>query len=713
MRFEVTEESESCNYSDSDSTTESVESTEGASASVLVGRDGWLFSRHAAELLHKKNEKTAQTIESWRSELDSRETYFAAKGIRYFHICTPDKLTIHGDFLNRTGSSYRALDQFSPLQMLSADKSRHACLIDPSGYLRRQVDNYPIYWKSDTRWTPWSAYMTGQLLCAPLQADMNNQLLGYPFDESNQLMNLDANCWPKEPEQIRIYRLWLRSKRRFANDLVKLRETALTQNDPILSHTNYAEGAHVVFENHHDKALDQSIVIFGDEHSADNRTLFTGMLAETYSEVHFVWGAGIDYDYVERVQPDIVITQGGELQLLGKPVTSINMRELAVSSLQNLQNFVSANDCAERRGGVAKTASYVEPASAEGSTRSKVILPSERYALDAPVMVQPHESCLDAETLMISNDVVLHEVSDAHVFFNGPAFWVHDNCDQEILRHNIPQTQKLPNRWCRGKRLKGTSLLFATSAGAHCYYHWMLEILPKLGMLEREGIALDSIDYFLVREITAKWQVETLRRFGIDASRIVETVKKPQWRCDKLLHIDLNCGINLKMHRFIPQWMKHLYPSVVEDKPRIKLYISRPKGVRRGITNEHEILPLLEEAGFTIMAMEGLSVAAQAALLARADVLMSPHGGALTNMVFCKPGTRVIEMFSRHVFPYYYGLAANCGHRYHAILENTEQDYARLVNIGTAQSFANSQHETAGLSFDVSVDAVRAVLKLV
>jgi capsular polysaccharide biosynthesis protein len=113
------------------------------------------------------------------------------------------------------------------------------------------------------------------------------------------------------------------------------------------------------------------------------------------------------------------------------------------------------------------------------------------------------------------------------------------------------------------------------------------------------------------------------------------------------------------------------------------------------------------------MAMEGLSVAEQAALLARTDVLMSPHGGALTNMVFCKPGITVVEMFSRHVFPYYYGLAANCGHQYHAILENPEEDYPRLINSAAAQSFADSQHETAGLSFDVSVDAIRAVLKIV
>ena len=240
----------------------------------------------------------------------------------------------------------------------------------------------------------------------------------------------------------------------------------------------------------------------------------------------------------------------------------------------------------------------------------------------------------------------------------------------------------------------------------------MLEILPKLGLLERQGIDLDSIDHFLVRKITGDWQLQTLARFGIDRSRIIETERQPHFQCERLLHIELNCGINLRMHRFIPLWMKHLYPADINVEPRIKLYITRPEGVRRGITNESEFLPLLREAGFTVMAMEGKSVAEQAALLARTDVVMSPHGGALTNMVFCKPGSTVIELFSRHVFPYYYGLSANCGHHYHAILENAEEDYPRLVDGKIAQRFANTQHETAELNFAVSVTAVRETLEV-
>jgi capsular polysaccharide biosynthesis protein len=256
----------------------------------------------------------------------------------------------------------------------------------------------------------------------------------------------------------------------------------------------------------------------------------------------------------------------------------------------------------------------------------------------------------------------------------------------------------------------------------------MLDILPKLGLLERQGVALDSIDHFLVRQITGDFQRETLQRLGIDESRIVETIDRQYLQCEKLLHVDMNNGINLKMNRFIPLWLKHKFlssaevelPSVpglqidagVAGTDRLRLYIGRPEGVRRGILNEDAIKPIVEAAGFRMVVMEGLRVAEQVALLSRADALMAPHGGALTNMVFCRPGIPVIELMSRHVYPYYYGLAELCGHRYHAIMQDPEKDYGRLVNHRIAQAFADPelQWRTQNESFTVDTAAVEAMM---
>jgi len=225
---------------------------------------------------------------------------------------------------------------------------------------------------------------------------------------------------------------------------------------------------------------------------------------------------------------------------------------------------------------------------------------------------------------------------------------------------------------------------------------------------------VESIDHFLVRKITGDFQRETLAQLGINESRIVETVGDQYLHCDQLLHVDMNNGINLKMNRFVPLWLKQTYLHQSSHTDRLKLYIGRPDGVRRGILNEDEIKPLIEAAGFTMVVMEGMSVAEQAQLLSRADALMAPHGGALTNMVFCKPGIPVIELLSRHVYPYYYGLSELCGHKYHAIMSDPGADYSRLVNHRIAQANADPdlQWRTQNESFTVDVDAVKRMLHL-
>jgi alginate O-acetyltransferase complex protein AlgJ len=40
--------------------------------------------------------------------------------------------------------------------------------------------------------------------------------------------------------------------------------------------------------------------------------MLTGMLAETVAELHFVWSASVDWSYVERVRPDVLVCEMAE-----------------------------------------------------------------------------------------------------------------------------------------------------------------------------------------------------------------------------------------------------------------------------------------------------------------------------------------------------------------------------------------------------------------
>jgi capsular polysaccharide biosynthesis protein len=52
-------------------------------------------------------------------------------------------------------------------------------------------------------------------------------------------------------------------------------------------------------------------------------------------------------------------------------------------------------------------------------------------------------------------------------------------------------------------------------------------------------------------------------------------------------------------------------------------------------------------------------------LFAGASVIVAPHGAALANIVFCKPGTRVVEISTRAGYrDWYWQLAAVAGLSY-------------------------------------------------
>lgn len=695
---------------------------------VHKGEDGWLFltggEHQIIDLYSEKSAFTPDMANAWVSLLRRRAEQLSPRGIDYIHLAVPDKLTL----LNRHYADTLQNADGSPIRQLHL---RHEAelpnFLNVVPYLTQGIDKYPIFWKTDSHWTAWGCYMAYQLLCSRLGIPTNTDILNYPFTELEQVLELGradlvAPSPTVEPETIRTYRLDRYSKRVYANEVIRYRENLdldrFSQRVRAASQSGNAEamstisaamveghGSHVVYENHSDTAVDKKIVLFGDSFSDYRQNLLTAMLAETVREVHFVWSESIDHEYIRQVRPDIVITENSEASMTEVPVDTGDVRAWAKNRIISLENAVSE---AAVHGLEFRT--KTQPGL---RTRRSSMLDSETYHLNPPIMVQSDCDMAHQEMAMQTNPVTLVELDQSRLFFRGNKCFLRAANGHKILSYGVEVEEEEGLLRQDYQRLPGTSFLLAPTGGAHCYYHWMLDVLPKLGLLERQGISLDSIDHFLVRKITGEFQRETLARLGIDESRIVETIDQQFLQCDRLLHVDMNTGINLKMNRFVPLWLKQTFLSQASESERLKLYISRPEGIRRGILNEAEIKPLLEAAGFTMVKMEGMSVAEQAALLSRADVLMAPHGGALTNMVFCKPGIPVIELMSRHVYPYYYGLSELCGHRYHAIMEDPAADYPRLVNHRIAQANADPelQWRTQNESFSVDLDAIERMLK--
>jgi hypothetical protein len=91
---------------------------------------------------------------------------------------------------------------------------------------------------------------------------------------------------------------------------------------------------------------------------------------------------------------------------------------------------------------------------------------------------------------------------------------------------------------------------------------------------------------------------------------------------------------------------RHVLNKVERETGLERIYLSR-KG-RRSMENEELLTPILEEFGFTVLRDESRDVIDQIRLFANASIIIGPHGAAFSNIMFCKKGATVVELFNEN-----------------------------------------------------------------
>ncbi len=216
-----------------------------------------------------------------------------------------------------------------------------------------------------------------------------------------------------------------------------------------------------------------------------------------------------------------------------------------------------------------------------------------------------------------------------------------------------------------------TGSAVALPLGAMNYFHWMVDVLPCLWILQLAGYSFDQFDYFLVHGYKgSRFQQLTLERLGISPRQIINVEDPSQAHCqaDHLVvpslagHISYLTadGASFLRELFLPQ-----RPS---GPPFKRIYISRQGAKWRRVINEADLVDMLAGHGFESVQMEALTVLEQAALMQSAEAVISIHGAGLTNIVFCEPGTRIIEILPcQTLLPYFWVIAQQCHLSYYAL----------------------------------------------
>jgi hypothetical protein len=231
-------------------------------------------------------------------------------------------------------------------------------------------------------------------------------------------------------------------------------------------------------------------------------------------------------------------------------------------------------------------------------------------------------------------------------------------------------------------KIKGRVLLLSTPGADINYFHWMMDLIPRLRLFEKQGLKLDDIDYVLLGHKALAFQLETLNLLKIKINKIINLNQQTHVYTKDLI-VPSFVGLSGNMPKSTCLYLRDKFIKR-EIKSTRKIYISRINANSRKIINEEDLIKRLVDKNFEIIRAEKLSFSEQVELFQSAKIVISPHGAGLTNITFCNPNTTIIEIFSpNYINQCFWTIASHCDLNYNYYLGEgivLKEDYTHNTN---------------------------------
>lgn len=215
----------------------------------------------------------------------------------------------------------------------------------------------------------------------------------------------------------------------------------------------------------------------------------------------------------------------------------------------------------------------------------------------------------------------------------------------------------------------------------HNYYHWMVDVLPRLMYLKNlddqtipvcvgDSISRTAYDAIVIA-LGDERRIKVLDGTHLFKSAIIPT------------NISESFDVSKPVITYLRETFssKTVLKNINQNALPKKIYISRSDARLRRIANEDEIVDMLQSRGFSILSLSNMKILEQVALFKNADIIVTHHGAALTNLVFCSKNAHVIEIYQEgHFNPSFYRIACNLSLNY-SFLVGKKIGYDTLVDI--------------------------------
>lgn len=226
------------------------------------------------------------------------------------------------------------------------------------------------------------------------------------------------------------------------------------------------------------------------------------------------------------------------------------------------------------------------------------------------------------------------------------------------------------------KRLNGNIFsLLCGGAAKNNYWHWIFDVLPKIGILDKAKIIPN---FYLLPSLSKKFQLETFKMLGIE-KKIINGEKYNHIFAENIYATDhpiVKKNNPTRSIKYIPAWVikwlrkKFLKTYSLNNRWPKKIFIDREYDSdikTRGILNNLDLKNFLKKKGFKIITLSNYSFKNQIQLFNNAKIIIGLHGGGFANIVFSKKNTKIIELQSLKKDDIIKNLAQTCKLKYFRI----------------------------------------------
>ncbi|MFD0751102.1 glycosyltransferase family 61 protein [Mucilaginibacter calamicampi] len=180
------------------------------------------------------------------------------------------------------------------------------------------------------------------------------------------------------------------------------------------------------------------------------------------------------------------------------------------------------------------------------------------------------------------------------------------------------------------------------------YYDFVFLVLAKLCRI-MEAFPNEDFSHTLISYplFNAPYETDYLQLLNINTANLYDSVKynvvSQRVLTGNSAHWYPNLDDILCLKRLVQKQFKP-----VETAPK-RVYICRSG--RRRIINEAELITMLKKFDFVIIDDSNRSVSDQISIYYNASFILGPHGASFSNVIWCKPGTHLFELFSPNYAP--------------------------------------------------------------